>query len=273
MTVRWLTRGVDHLPAGEAWLSPAERERAATMRYEKRRSEFLVARFTAKHTIARAVGLPTDDLARLATIEVRHRPTGAPMAYADGRPAGVAMSLTDRADWAVCVVANGDGVALGCDLELVEARSAGFVRDYLTSAEQAAVASADDPHLVANLLWSAKESALKVLETGLRRDTRSVEVVLLDGDGAGAGSRGEGADGTRGVVPAPGGTSADDVGWRPLQVHPEEGGVFAGWWLRTGPWLLSVAASGPIGPPVAFEEPAGLASATPSHRWAERLGR
>jgi 4'-phosphopantetheinyl transferase len=249
MTVRWLTRGVDHLPAGEAWLSPAERERAAMMRYEKRRSEFLVARFTAKHTIARAVGLPTDDLARLATIEVRHRPTGAPMAYADGRPAGVAMSLTDRADWAVCVVANGDGVALGCDLELVEPRSAGFVRDYLTAAEQAAVGSADDPHLVANLLWSAKESALKVLETGLRRDTRSVEVTLLDG-----------AD-----------QAAPDDGWRPLEVRPVEGGVFPGWWRRTGAWLLSVAASGPIGPPGALEEPDGLTTATPTHRWADGL--
>lgn len=250
MTVRWLTRGVDHLPSGEAWLSPAERERAAMMRYEKRRSEFLIARYTAKHTIAQAVGLPTDDLARLATIEVRHRPTGAPVAFADGRPAGVAMSLTDRADWAVCVVANGNGVALGCDLELVEPRSAGFVRDYLTPAEQTAVAAAEDPHLLANLLWSAKESALKVLETGLRRDTRSVEVTLLDG-----------AD-----------PAAQEDGWRPLEVHPVEGGVFPGWWRRSGEWLLSVAASGPTDPPVAFEEPDGLTSATPTHRWAERLG-
>ena len=32
---------------------------------------------------------------------------------------------------------------------------------------------------VANLIWSAKESALKVLRTGLRRDTRSVDVSLL----------------------------------------------------------------------------------------------
>jgi 4'-phosphopantetheinyl transferase len=257
MTVRWLTRGVDHLPAGDGWLSPAERDRAASMRYEKRRSEFLVARFTAKHTIARAVGLPTDDLARLASVEVRHRPTGAPMAYAEGRPAGVAMSLTDRADWAVCVVADGDALALGCDLELVEPRSAGFVRDYLTPVEQAAVAAADDPDLVANLLWSAKESALKVLETGLRRDTRSVEVTLVDGGGAAAGGR-----------PA----IADDTGWRPLEVRPVEGGRFPGWWLRSGRWLLTIAASGPIGPPVAFEEPAGLATATPTHRWLERLG-
>ena len=32
----------------------------------------------------------------------------------------------------------------------------------------------------ANLIWSAKESALKVLETGLRRDTRRVEVTVPD---------------------------------------------------------------------------------------------
>jgi len=43
--------------------------------------------------------------------------------------------MTDRADWAVCL-ASTETVALGCDLELVEPRSDGFVADYLTPAEQ-----------------------------------------------------------------------------------------------------------------------------------------
>lgn len=240
--VRWLSRGLDDVPAGNGWLSPLEAERLAAMRYAKRSSEFLVSRMTSKQAIAHAVGLPHEDPTALRRIEVRRKPTGAPTPFVDGAPTGLAMSSTDRADRAVCVVGQGAGVAIGCDLELVEDRSAGFVASYLTPAEQQTVAQAADGALTANLLWCAKESALKVLETGLRRDTRTVEVRL--------------------------GTEVVD-GWTALEVHPVEGGVFPGWWRREGEFLLSVAANVPIAPPVAYEEPDGLSTAVPTHRWME----
>ncbi len=149
------------------------------MRFTKRRSEFLIARWTAKHALAQVLKIaPTP--ADLRRLEVRHAPSGAPLPYLDGEPLDLQISLTDRADWAVCVVDEGTG-RVGCDLELVEPRTDGFVRDYLTPAEQRYVDSAADAtarSLAANLIWSAKESALKVLTTGLRRDTRSVEVDL-----------------------------------------------------------------------------------------------
>ena len=79
----------------------------------------------------------------------------------------------------MCVLAEQHG-RVGCDVEIVEPRSAGFVADFLTPAEQEYVASRpdEDRHAAANLIWSAKESALKVLRTGLRRDTLSVEVTI-----------------------------------------------------------------------------------------------
>jgi 4'-phosphopantetheinyl transferase len=243
MIVSWLARGVEQLPAGDGWLSHAERARAASMRYTKRRSEFLVSRYAAKHAIAGAAGRATDGPEALAHVEVRHRPTGAPSAFVAGAAVGLSMSLTDRADWAVCVVSREADVAIGCDLELVEPRTPMFVRDYLTATERAAVTTADDPHLVANLLWSAKESALKVLQTGLRRDTRSVEVAF-GGDA--------------------------EAGWWPFSAHPVEGGTFAGWWQRWGTFVLTVAAEQPLDPPRALEEPHGLESAVPSHRWLDR---
>jgi 4'-phosphopantetheinyl transferase len=240
--VRWLSRGLDDVPDGQAWLSPAEVEGLRRMRYAKRSSEFLVSRATSKRAIAHAVGLPPDDPEVLRRIEVRHRPTGAPAPFVDRQPAGLAMSSTDRADRAVCVVTAAAGVALGCDLELVEQRSQGFVASYLTAPEQQVVAAAAVPDVTVNLIWSAKESALKVLETGLRRDTRTVEVRMRD-EVAG--------------------------GWSALEVYPVEGGVFPGWWRRAGRFLLSVVASAPIAPPVAFEEPDGLSGATPTHRWMD----
>lgn len=232
----WLARGMDDVPATADWLSPLETARLAGTRFPKRRTELRLARWTAKQAITSVLGLDARP-ETLARVEVRPAPDGAPTPMVDGRPAPVSVSLTDRADWAVCV-AGPPGPALGCDLELVEARSAAFVADWLTPREQALVA-AGDHDLLANLVWSAKESALKVLRTGLRRATRSVEVdVETGGDG-----------------------------WQRLTVRSVEGGVFPGWWRRYGDFVLTVAADTDLAPPSELDTPSRLAGAMPSHRW------
>ena len=56
--------------------------------------------------------------------------------------------------------------------------SDGFVGDFFTSAEQAFVGGLHPPDRrdeVINLIWSAKEAALKVQQVGLRADTRTVD--------------------------------------------------------------------------------------------------
>ena len=175
----WLARGEDQLPPVGDWLTAAERSRAAGLRYTKRRQDFLLGRWTLKLAVARVLGWP-DDPAGLARVEARPAPGGAPRLYVDGLPAARGVSLTDRAGCAVCLVAASAGT-VGCDVEIIEPRSDAFVRDYLTEPERRIIAAAGPGRdKAANLIWSAKESALKVLETGLRRDTRSVEVTVPD---------------------------------------------------------------------------------------------
>jgi 4'-phosphopantetheinyl transferase len=263
LTMWWLARGAEHVPGAEhtpgaehgaddhPWLSQLEADRAGRMRYTKRRSEFLIARWTAKHALARVLKIaPTP--ADLRRLEVRHAPSGAPLPYLDGEPLDLQISLTDRADWAVCVVDEGTG-RIGCDLELVEPRTDGFVRDYLTPAEQSYVDSATDATdataraLAANLIWSAKESALKVLTTGLRRDTRSVEVEVSPNAPAG--------------------------GWAALSVRAIEGPVFPGWWCRFGDYILTVAAEEPLPAPTTLDDPPLLLAANPTHGWVQRPTR
>lgn len=242
--MRWLARGEHALPADLAWLTPLEAERAAGLRFTKRRTEYLLRRFAAKHAVAAMAGVASHDLGR---VEVRNAVTGAPYVLLDGAPAGIEVSITDRAGWAVCLVAADLG-ELGCDLELVEPRTPGFVADFLTGPEREYVAARPDEqarHVAANLLWSAKESALKVLRTGLRRDTRTVEVSVPD-------------------VPR------DAGGWAPLSVRGGPGESFAGWWRRDGEFLFTVATREQRPPPVALEHSGALSTARPVHSWLDR---
>jgi 4'-phosphopantetheinyl transferase len=82
-----------------------------------------------------------------------------------------------------------------------------------------------------------------VLRTGLRRDTRSVEVSLPD---------------------AP----ALD-GWSPMTVRAAEGATFPGWWRCYGTFVLTVAATEPFPPPRPLVDPPGLATAVPAHAWLD----
>ena len=222
-------------------------DRAAGLRFTKRRTEYLLRRWVCKQAVAAATGMP-GDLPSLARIEVANHPTGAPYVQVDGAPLTIDVSLTDRAGWAVCLVGEHRG-RVGCDLEIVEPRSAGFVTDFLTPAEQDYVTSrpGDERDAAANLVWSAKESALKVLQTGLRRDTRSVEVVVAGDDG-----------------------DVSAAGWARLEVRTVEGGLMPGWWRRDGVFLVTVAAERPLPPPTLLVGSTDLASARPAHSWVGR---
>jgi 4'-phosphopantetheinyl transferase len=241
--VVWFSAGLAHVAGDDGWLDPVLADRLGRMRYTKRLVEARLGRWTAKQALARSLGLSTDP-ATLADVVVLNAPDGAPEAFVAGEPAGVVIAMTDRADWAVSAVLAGKA-RVGCDLEIVEPRSAAFVRDYFTPPEHSLVA-AGDHDLMANLIWSAKESALKVLRTGLRRDTRSV-VVRCD--------------------PA---TSDEPTAWRPLTVTAGDGPDMPGWWIRYGEFILTLCAAVATEPPRSLEDPPRLASAQPSHTWMDQ---
>ena len=87
-----------------------------------------------------------------------------------------------------------------------------------------------------------------MLRTGLRADTRTVEVVLEDPAGISAGAR-----------------RAD--GWQRLTVASGDR-RFPGWWRRDGVFLLTVvAATGLADPPQELPGSADLTQAEPIHSW------
>ena len=228
MDVYWAEQTQADLPARIDWLSERELATLSGLRFAKRRADWLLGRWTAKRALASYLSVPGDACA-LTAIELRPAPSGAPQAFLAGQPAAASISLSHRSGAAVCAVAA-PGIALGCDLELIEPRTDGFIADYFTTEEQRAVAGAitEDRFCLVALLWSAKESTLKALGVGLRYDTQSVVVTPL-----------QAFDGR------------DDEGenWRPLNARFADRPLFHGWWQQTGEFVKTLVASPPPSAP------------------------
>jgi 4'-phosphopantetheinyl transferase len=247
--MRWVAHGECELPPTTDWLSARERSQVDAIRFTKRRSEYLTRRWTAKHAVATVLGLDQSPRA-LAAVEIRNRESGAPYVEIDREPAAIDLSLSDRAGWAVCLVGPSGSAAagsLGIDLEVVEPRSDRFVTDFFTPAECEYVlglAAGEPRDKAANLIWSAKEAALKLRQVGLRADTRTVEVS---------------AD-----------RSTRPDGWAALVVTGSNGDRMPGWWRRDGAFLSTIAFAEDRDPPRLLAGGVDLASAEPLHSWVDR---
>ena len=245
MQVYWLEQTEEDVPAEGDWLSARELAQLSAMRFAKRRVDWQLGRWTAKHAFAACFCLP-DDRFLLAKIELRPASSGAPEVFFANKPAPANISLSHREGVAVCAVAL-EGGALGCDLEMIETRSDAFLRDYFTIEEQAMVAQTpedDRPRLLA-LLWSAKESALKALHVGLRLDTRSVNVLppmlgrpRFRSENECIEQVASGEQPTESLDP-----------WLRLHVRCPHGQLFHGWWKQTGRFVQTVLATELAFPP------------------------
>ncbi len=227
-TPGWLTRSLADVPADDAWLAPGERRVLAGLRIARRRADWRLGRWTAKTAVAQRLGVAPERLEILAAED------GAPEAWLDGRPAPVSVSLSHRGGRALAVVA-GEGHRPGCDLELIEARSPAFVREWLSPCEQRRIVdcAAGERALVANLIWTAKEAAAKVRREGLRLDVR------------------------RAVVNASGVGGPETDCWKPLRVDwPDAQLATSGWWRVEPGWVMSVAGEpAPAAPAMLAGEP------------------
>ena len=143
------------------------------LRFVKRRSDWRLGRWTAKKAILCFFKLDHN----LKDIEILPDKDGSPQTFILGEHAHFSLSISHSHSIAMCCLYP-EGINLGCDIEFIENRSETFVADYFTEAELRMVKDCQpaEKNMVSNLIWSAKESALKTLREGLRLDTRSVSV-------------------------------------------------------------------------------------------------
>ena len=216
--VCYTTQDRQQLPADLDWLTAGERERFEGFRFDKRRQDWLLGRWTAKLALLGISGLSNQDIRRF---EIESAANGAPIPRLDGRPYPVGLSLSHSHDCAFAAVSR-EATSLGCDIELVEPRSEVFVETYFTESERVHVEGANpsDRDSLVTMIWSAKESTLKALQTGLRADTRSVEVI----------DEGERAD----------------EAWCLARTVAEEVGEFSCLWRPYGEFILTIVTRDPV---------------------------
>ena len=253
MTIFWLQQTGEEVPAHNDWLCATESLRLQDMRFAKRRADWRLGRWTAKCAVVMYLGRPVET-EFLSRIEIRQSFSGAPQVVLGGDPTVPSISLSHRAGTAMCAV-GAPGIALGCDLETIEPRSDAFLADYFTFEEQRLVdhAPAADQAALMALLWSAKESALKALLQGLRLDTRSLNVKIVNGERISSDS----LPMAPGVIAHPSKTSiracCQDV-WSGLRVHnADRDGTLHGWWKRTEKLVWTLVAELPLLPPVLLD--------------------
>jgi 4'-phosphopantetheinyl transferase len=225
LTLYCLTQKLADLPTDESWLAAGERVRAAGFRFAKRRNDWILGRWTAKRALRAYLAQTGHGIPDYPAIEIRSAPDGAPEPFWNGALAPVSLTLSHSESQGFCAITR-PGIPVGCDLETVSSRDWTFIFDYFCAEERSFLtnARADRQPLLSTLVWSAKESALKCLRAGLRRDTRSV-LVHVAGEGKSS--------------------------WNMFTAHClESKRAFYGWWRESGGCVQTVAAGMPAREPV-----------------------
>lgn len=175
-TVYWSSKTIQDVPEDLNWLSDSEKQFLETLRFAKRRQDWLMGRWTGK-TLLQKVH-PDCKTARLSELSILKAKNGAPYALLKQRNLSGMLSLTHREQFAVAAWCPYAGIKIGVDLEEIEPKQDNFINDFFTMDEAAWVFAlpVEQRAWSASLIWSAKETMLKALQTGLSMDTRQIAI-------------------------------------------------------------------------------------------------
>lgn len=216
--IYWLIQNLADLPDSEDWLSEKEQALLSTLRVPKRRNDWILGRWTAKRAYSNYC---TGRMPSMSEMDVIAAEDGSPDIHIEGGIAPVSISISHSHGRGFCAIASGD-LAVGCDMEWMEYQSPGFLDDYFRPEEIRFCGEAPEAirSVSRYLIWSAKESCLKVLREGLRRDTRSVRIEVGFEEAMGS--------------------------WNPWTGHcVETSRVFHGWWRHEGRFVYTMASNQP----------------------------
>lgn len=156
---------LNYLPPAEEILGAKEIAFFKTLRFPKRRTEWLGGRLALKDLVQQATGAAKKE------IEILPQTSGKPLLFVGGKPSSLAFSITHSHGFAVAGLAE-VGTFLGIDLEKIAHRIDAWAKDFFHPTE---LTGTDDTFLTA--LWTQKEALVKVLGTGLSLNSYDVRCV------------------------------------------------------------------------------------------------
>ena len=201
----------------------------------KRRQDWLLGRWTAKHLLQEVIRRDRGQRIALDTVSILPGADGAPVASFDSsftvHDSLFTISISHSHGTSFCAVVARPDWPLGADIERIESRSANFTAGYFTEEEreQFRRAAPEMQDALVTAVWSGKEAALKAIHEGLRVDTRSVYC----------------------QIEAP---KELPKAWRPFGIlwkgksdprHPPE---LKGWWMVNGQYVLTLVTGEDQGP-------------------------
>ena len=213
------------VPLNNEWLGASEKTFLNNLKFPKRRNDWRLGRWTAKCALSACLE-KSHRINKLNEIEIIAGEDGAPEAFLNTKPCEYNISISHREGIGFCAIVPAT-FEIGCDLEMIEPRTLEFISDYFITDENKLIDNSqpEERPLLANLIWSAKESAMKLLREGLRIDTRSVIVNLPE--------------------------KKNIEEWQPLSVlHTSTNQNFLGWWRDDKGYVLTIVADPPPEVPI-----------------------
>lgn len=158
------------------WLSISEDNFLQTLRFPKRRDEWLAGRWLAKNLLLQ--GSKSLSNAQMNEIAIEKNADGSPFVNWKGTILPGSISISHRSGIIAAAWTSCPDFRIGIDLELVEPKAISFIEDYFTNTEIETVLNQEleEQACISSLIWSAKEAVMKAMHTGLSIDTRQVEI-------------------------------------------------------------------------------------------------
>jgi len=197
-------------------------------KFLKRRQDWLLGRWTAKHLLQELIHQKHGGVVALDAIYILGGEDGAPQVQLKSEAAipdsKFTVSISHAQGRCFCAALERPNWPLGADIEHIEPRPKNFTANFFTKKEQAFI-QRSRPELADTLvttIWSAKEAALKAIRQGLRLDTRSVSCQI---EALGA---------------LPEAWTALQLSWE-RQADQSQLTPLSGWWKVDGPYVLTLA--------------------------------
>ena len=209
-------------------LSEEETTVLNNFRILKRRQDWLLGRWTAKHLLQEMIRQKQGEIVALDAIAILAGEDGAPLAQINSeaaiRDAQFTVSISHSQGSSFCAAVERPNWPLGADIERIEPRPRNFTGDFFTKEEEEFIQQSkpEFSDALVTTIWSAKEAALKAIRQGLRLDTRRVSCQIA------ALSR------------LPENWIALRFFWE-RQADQSQLPALSGWWKVDGPFVLTLA--------------------------------